>query len=247
MLLDGREIADFIKQRHYQQSEELAFTPHLAIVGDDSPYVRAKQHYGEDIGLEVARHPFSERVITELNRDSGVTGIIVQLPLPPGVDTEETLDQIAAAKDVDGLRHDSRFEPATPKGIIWLLASYGVEIRSRRAAVVGQGRLVGAPLSEMLENSGADVVPCDIDTPNLLAQTRRADIVVSATGQKHLIQPGMVKRGAVLIDCGSPDPEIDPLLLEDESLRISPVPGGVGPMTVAALFDNLLIAAQRER
>lgn len=248
VILDGREIADYIKQRHYQQVRRLKVRPTLVIVqvGEDeatAKYIRQKQKYGEDTGVAVEHHQVAAgelaELIKKLNQNTAVTGIIVQLPLPD----ESVLEQIDPSKDVDGLRSDSKFEPATAKGILWLLSSYQIETKDQTVAVVGQGQLVGEPVSRLLEQNGLQVIRCDIDTPDLKKQTLKADIVISATGQKHLIKPGMVKQGAVVIDAGSPEPEVDPRLREDDSLKISPVPGGVGPMTVASLFDNLLIAA----
>ena len=239
MLLDGGEVAGFIKQRHFEQMRSLQQEPHLAIVGHDSPYVRAKQRYGQDIGVRVSVHLPQAPTVAELSADAAVTGIIVQLPTP---EEDELIELIAPLKDVDGLRGDSPYDPATPKGIMWLLGSYGIKVRGLTAVVVGQGRLVGEPLSFMFEDSGAEVVACDIDTPDLKRETLKADILVTATGQPQLIKPDMVKPGAVVVDCGSPKPEADSALL-DEDVKITPVPGGVGPMTVAALFDNLMLAA----
>jgi methylenetetrahydrofolate dehydrogenase (NADP+)/methenyltetrahydrofolate cyclohydrolase len=125
-----------------------------------------------------------------------------------------------------------------------LLAAYNVDLQGR-IVVVGQGRLVGKPLADRLEVSGHDVVRCDVHTKDLRAETIQADILFTGTGQEHLIKPDMVKDGAVVVDTGSPRNEIDPALYDRDDLTITPNPGGVGPMTVASLFDNLLIAAQR--
>ena len=247
MLLEGRELAGFIKQRHYQQVRALGFAPHLAIASlapdaSSNTYMRIKQKYGEDIGAQVSLQPLAE--LEQLNSSSAVHGIIIQLPLPKTEDTDETISRIDRLKDVDGLRPDSPYDPATPKGIMWLLGSHGIKVKGLTAVVVGQGRLVGEPMAQILEDSGAEVVPCDIQTEDLAEQILRADLVIMATGQKHLLKPQMVKKDAVIIDAGSPWPEVDPVLLDTPGLKITPNPGGVGPMTVAALFDNLLLAAQ---
>lgn len=253
-LLDGREIAAYIKERHFNQVRSLGAAPRLAIVhATDDPatriYVRTKQRYGADIGVEVLEVAVTAGeiapTIQRLNADPGTGGIIVQLPLPGSIDSQAVLESIAASKDVDGLRADTEYDPATPKGIMWLLAAYGVQLKDRLVAVIGRGKLIGVPITRMLEAAGAKVTGCNRTTPDLKAQTLKADILVVATGQKYLLTPDMVKPGAIVIDCGSPDPEIDPALFEDESLMLTPNPGGVGPMTVAALFDNLLIAASK--
>lgn len=259
MILDGLELAGFIKQRHYDQVRALRAAPKLLIIsaGDDAAtkkYIRAKERYGFDIGAVVehwgmhAAAPEQNRQLVEgLVKQEDTHGVIIQLPLPEAIDEEEYINLIPVSKDVDGLRPDSNFDPATPKGIMWLLGSYDIKPRGKTAVVVGQGRLVGEPISRMLEDSGAEVIVCDEDTEDLAAETLQGDIIVMATGQKHLLKPGMVKPGAAIVDAGSPWPEVDPELLETPGLKITPNPGGVGPMTVAALFDNLLLAAQRAK
>ncbi len=251
-LLAGRDIAEFIAQRHTTLVAGMATAPHLAIVrmGKDAGtdvYLRVKSHYGESIGVKVsvfAETPDSilER-IHHLNLDPGVTGIIVQLPLGDPKMVGPALEAVALEKDVDGLAPGTSFEAATPKAALWLLAAHNVDLKGR-IVVIGQGRLVGKPLADRLEASGHDVVRCDVHTKNLAAQTREADIIFTCTGQSHLIKPDMVKPGAVLVDTGSPKSELDPSVYTRDDLIITPNPGGIGPMTVVSLFDNLLIAAQ---
>lgn len=244
MILDGRDIADYIKQRHHEQVRKLHPAPVLAIVtaGSDpatQKYLAAKQRYGQDIGVRVDIVEIqSEGQVREIRAD----GIIVQLPLGD-LDADKAISYIADRQDIDGLKPNSQFQPATVKAILWLLAAYQIDWKNKIVAVIGQGRLVGKPLTEALRGSGAQVLTADERTENLQGLCLQADIVVSATGQAGLIKPGMVKAGAVVVDCGSPEPEVDPVLLKDASLKITPVPGGVGPMTVACLYDNLLIAA----
>lgn len=253
MILSGLDIADYIKRRHYEQLRGKR-TPVLAIVNtNDDPatarYLRAKQQYGEDIGAEVQVHAVKmseiEAVIKRLNADESVGGIIVQLPLAEPEMTDQILDMIEPAKDIDGLGKGSKFDPATPTAILWLLAGYSIDPKRQTVTVVGQGRLVGKPLTKMLKDLGAIVLTADEHTQNLPAVTMQADVVVLASGQKHILKAGMLKAGAVIVDCGSPSPEADPGLLADDSLKITPVPGGVGPMTVAALFENLLLASRK--
>ena len=250
-LLDGKAAASFIKERHASQVASLEHPPKMAIIrskdneaGDR--YLKMKQQYGKDIGVPVDLYVETKDTILDridqLNHDNSVTGIIVQLPLTDREMTDEALASIDVSKDVDGLSPGSKFEQATPKAVLWLLASYNVDLAGH-IVVVGQGRLVGKPLADRLESSGHSVTRCDINTKDLRAETLKADILFTGTGQKYLIQPDMVKTGAVLVDTGSPNNEFDPSLYDRPDLTITPNPGGVGPMTVASLFDNLLIAA----
>jgi methylenetetrahydrofolate dehydrogenase (NADP+)/methenyltetrahydrofolate cyclohydrolase len=252
-LLGGRDIAGFIAERHAQAVAGMDRPPRLAIIrskdneaGDR--YLKMKRKYGEDIGAVVDLYVETGDTIldriAQLNADAGVTGIIIQLPLTGAAEvTDQALEAIAPAKDIDGLGPNSPYEVATPKASLWLLAAHNVDLKGR-IVVVGQGRLVGKPLADRLEASGHDVVRCDINTKDLKAETIQADILFTGTGQQHLIKPDMVKTGAVLVDTGSPRSEFDPALYERADLTLTPNPGGVGPMTVVSLFDNLLIAAQ---
>lgn len=252
MLLSGKDLADYIKQRHYQQVRGFSVPPRLAIIHASSDsatdsYLMAKQAYGEDIGASVDVHrPKPEtaviiQLIKKLNQDHSTTGIIVQLPLPDEVDTDAVLDSVDPVKDIDGLGTKSKFDPATPTGILWLLAGYNIDYKDKIVAVVGQGRLVGAPLSRMLKASGAKVIPLDEDSKDLREQVKSADIVITAAGQPDLITPAMVHSGQVIIDAGG---DVDPEVQNLPDVKITPAIGGVGPMTVAALYDNLLHAVQ---
>jgi methylenetetrahydrofolate dehydrogenase (NADP+)/methenyltetrahydrofolate cyclohydrolase len=252
-LLNGRDVAAFIQERHIHQVQGMEQPPRLAIIrsadneaGDR--YLKMKQRYGHEIGAEVDLYVeegqgILDRIAT-LAEDKSVTGILIQLPLTDADMTDAALAALPPDKDIDGLGAHSPYEAATPKAALWLLAAYNVDLHGR-IVVVGQGRLVGKPLADRLEASGHDVVRCDINTADLSAETRQADILFTGTGQEHLIKPDMVKEGAVVVDTGSPRNELDPALYDRDDLTITPNPGGVGPMTVASLFDNLLIAAQR--
>lgn len=255
-LLNGQEVAEFIKQRHYQQVRGLQAAPKLAIVrmGNDpatSKYLAKKSEYGSDIGALV--QVFAETAETildrihQLNTDSDVTGIIVQLPLSNAKITDQALAAVLPAKDVDGLAPKTLFETATPKAIVWLLSAYNVELKGNKIAVVGQGRLVGKPLADRLEASGLDVERLDIHSKNIKKTISMAHIVICATGRAGLIKAQDLQAGAVVVDAGSPAGEVDKSVWQRNDLVITPNPGGVGPMTVAALFDNLLIAAQNAK
>ncbi len=254
-LLAGSDLADFIKQRHASMVPSLETVPRLAIIRSRDNeagdlYLKMKRAYGQDIGAIVDLYVETSATIIDrissLNADPAVTGIIVQLPLTDADITEAALAAIDPAKDVDGLAPGTSFEAATPKAVLWLLAAYNVDLAGH-IVVVGQGRLVGKPLADRLEASGRNIVRCDIHTKDLKAETLQADIIFTGTGQEHLIKPDMVKPGAVVVDTGSPRYELDPALYRRNDLTITPNPGGVGPMTVVSLFDNLIIAAQQKR
>jgi methylenetetrahydrofolate dehydrogenase (NADP+)/methenyltetrahydrofolate cyclohydrolase len=259
-LLDGRELAGFIKQRHFKAVSAMAKRPGLAIIaaGTDPAslsYVRTKERYGADIGVRVEVHQVKGGeaelldLIERLNRDDGVTGIIVQLPLPDQSITDRVIAAIEPVKDVDGLGPHAKFDPATPLGILWLLASNNIELKDKEILLVGHGRLVGRPLERMLKASGLKPKVADIETKDLQAAVKAADIVISATGRPLLIEPAMLKPGAVVVDAGIAKidgeltGDVDPRVYEMDDVTVTPVPGGVGPMTVAALFDNLIRAA----
>ena len=263
-ILNGADVVDFIKERQAKQVRNLRQTwniePRLAIVQTvDNPvidtYVRLKQRYAEDILVECEHHKVAQEAvlatIDELNVRDDVHGIIVQLPLADPAQTDEALQRIDPAKDVDGLGVDPAFDPATPMAIGWLLASYGVELANRQIAIVGNGRLVGAPLAKMWRECGYNVTVFDQASGDITQELNRYDIIVTATGVPGLIMSDMVKIGAVIVDAGTASEQgvirgdVAPVVRERDDLTITPVKGGVGPLTVAALIDNVITAARR--
>lgn len=262
-LLNGRELADFIKLRQAQQARGLTqahgIIPKLAIVQvKQDPvidtYVRLKKQYGADLGIEVeSHHPLQQEVpavIQALNSDESVHGIIVQLPLSDPDQTDEIVNLVAPEKDVDALGRDAIFEPATPMAIMWLLAGYNVDLRGKKVLLIGRGKLVGAPLEKMLKDSEVDVAVADRSTENLAEETLNADVIVTATGSPAILYPDMIKEGAVVVDAGVASEDgktvgdVAPELYDRDDLTITPAKGGVGPLTVCALFDNVLRAAR---
>ncbi len=260
-ILNGTELAGYIKERHSQQVRALRaakIVPKLAIVQvKDDPvintYVRLKQRYGADIGAEVDVYKIDQsqaaELLNKLSIDSGVHGIIVQLPLTDISQTDELLNLVPAAKDVDGLGKRPIFDPATPMAILWLLNGYNVDLRDKKILLVGHGKLVGTPLSRMLVKSQLDVSVADEHTRDLAAKTEEADIIISATGAPGLLTSDMIGQGAVVVDAGvaGEDGQTVGDLADDVytrgDLTITPKKGGVGPLTVCALFDNLIRAA----
>jgi methylenetetrahydrofolate dehydrogenase (NADP+)/methenyltetrahydrofolate cyclohydrolase len=196
-----------------------------------------------------------------LNNDTRVHGILVQLPLSPGFALERVLEAIAPAKDVDGFHPTNmgllaignpRFVPCTPLGVMKILEHEGVGLQGRHAVVVGRSNIVGKPVALLLLQKGATVTICNSRTPDLRAMTLQADILVAAAGKPNLVTAGMVKPGAVVIDVGinrladgklAGDVDFQGLL--GTASCITPVPGGVGPMTIAMLLENMVMSAER--
>ena len=253
---NGRELAGYVKERQARQVKALRSRKKrakLAIFYDnDSPviakYMSLKQRYGEDIGVAVDVMKITpENAETELKRaaeDEAVTGIIVQLPLAEC--DMKILDLIPLKKDVDGLRGES--DTATAMAIHWLLTGYGVELTEKKLAIVGHGKLVGAPLERMWRESGYDVTVFDRGSDlNLLSDY---DVVVTATGVPGLIKTTMLKYGAVVVDAGTASEggvikgDLDDAARERDDLTLTPKIGGVGPLTVAMLFERVLQATE---
>ncbi len=260
--MNGIEIAGFVKERQAKQVRALRQAHHvfpkLAIVQTiNDPvidtYVRLKTRYGADIQVEVEPHKVDQAdliaTITTLNNDPTVHGIIVQLPLADQTQTQEAVDLVAPEKDVDGLGKDAILDPATPLAINWLLAGYNVALEAKKIAIVGNGRLVGQPLARMWQSSGYNVTVFDTSVTDLSAHLRDSDIIVTATGVPGLIKSNDIKIGAVVVDAGTAAEhgKIIGDLADDvrqrDDLTITPNRGGVGPLTVVALFDNVIRAA----
>lgn len=254
----------FIKERQAKQVRNLRQSwqtvPCLAVVqtADDpviDTYVRLKRSYAEDILIEFEHHKTSQESVAEtiksLNERDDVTGIIVQLPLADMTGVDQVLNLVSPEKDVDGLRDDSPFDPATPIAINWLLAAHDVELAGKSIAVIGRGRLVGGPLVRMWQESGLDVTTYDRNSGDLTSALTGHDVIVSAAGSPGLVTSGMVKSGAALIDAGTTAEnntvigDVAPEVRLRDDVIITPEKGGVGPLTVAALFDNVILAARR--
>ena len=257
--LNGLELAGFIKERQAKQVRALRqawhINPRLAIITDvENPvietYMRLKQRYGADILIDVEIHRVPAggalEVIQELNNRDDVQGIILQLPISNSEQTEELLESIREDKDVDGLRKKAIFQAATPTAISWLLAGYGVDLKGKKVAIVGRGRLVGAPLEKMWLKSGVDVTV--FEKGDDLSQLINYDIIVSATGVPGLIKSQMIKAKTVVVDAGTASEngkivgDVSEEVRQRNDVIITPKKGGVGPLTVSALFDNVITA-----
>jgi methylenetetrahydrofolate dehydrogenase (NADP+) / methenyltetrahydrofolate cyclohydrolase len=268
-LIDGRAHARAIREelklaveRHPDQRP-----PGITViqVGDDlasTTYVRGKARAAEEVGFKSAIEHLHDISQTDLNRriralanDPTIDGILVQMPLPDGLDADEALEQIPPHKDVDGLhpynagrlaQGNPTFIPATPLGVLELLRREGIDPTGKRAVVVGRSRLVGRPLALLLLQNHSTVTIAHSHTVDLPSIIRTADILVAATGKRGLITGDHVKPGAIVIDVGiTRDPEtgkltgdVDRASVEAVAQALTPVPGGVGPMTVAMLLVN---------
>jgi len=263
-VLNGRELADFVKERQAKQVRALrqahAIEPKLAIVVTvDDPvietYVRLKRNYGADIQIDVDIHRVDQAevpaLLHKLNADPSVHGIIVQLPIEDPYKTDEIVNLVAPAKDVDALGKDATFQPATPMAILWLLAGYNVDLAGKKVVLVGRGKLVGAPLEKLLQSMEVDVEVVGREAQDLSEHTQNADIIITATGSPAIIYSDMIKQGAVVVDAGvaSESGKTVGDLADDvysrDDLTITPQKGGVGPLTVCALFDNVIRAARQ--
>lgn len=276
-ILDGQALAKKIRENIKDEITKLINIgnrpPGLAVVlvGDDPAsqlYVSMKEKACKQVGMYSKKILLPSHIseselldnIYELNDDSNIDGILVQLPLPGGLNEHVINENIRVDKDVDGFSPINfgklhlgidGFEPCTPKGIIRLLKEYGIEIEGKHAVVVGRSNILGKPMAALLLRENATVTICHSKTSNLSDYTLSADILVSAVGKPHIIKGDMVKEGAVVVDAGTA--KIDGKLYGDcayEDMRekvswITPVPGGVGPMTIAMLLENTMEAYKR--
>ena len=276
--LDGKTISQKIKEGLKKEVEELkknGIVPKLAVImiGDDPSskiYVRNKSIACEQLGIEYEEYLLEENttmkelleLIDKLNKDSSVNGILLQSPIPKGLDINEAFKSIDPKKDVDGfnpinvgklcLGQDS-FISCTPYGIIKLLEEYGIQIEGKDAVVVGRSNIVGKPMMQCLLNKNATVTICHSKTIKLERVTKKADILVVAVGKPKFITADMVKEGAIVVDVGINREEdgkicgdVDFEEVSKVAAYITPVPGGVGPMTIAMLMNNIVKAAKMQ-
>jgi methylenetetrahydrofolate dehydrogenase (NADP+)/methenyltetrahydrofolate cyclohydrolase len=261
-LLNSAELVSVIKERHAQEVNKLlreGIHPKLAIiqVNEDtviSTYVRLKRKYGADIGVGVDIYTPKQaevpKLIEKLNKDITVHGMIVQLPLVDPNQTDEIVNLIDPKKDVDALGQDAPLDPATPTAILWLLQGYDIDLKDKEVVIIGRGKLVGAPLKNMLERDGIHPQIGHRGVEDLRAMTLAADVIVAAANSPGILKSDMVKSGAVVVDAGTANEEgktvgnAAPELYERDDITITPTRGGVGPLTVCALFENVIRAAE---
>ena len=253
--LSGRDLADFVKERQAHQVASLEHQPKLLIIRDsDNPvitkYVNLKIRYGEDIGIAVEDYHAKSSAdiaakITTANQDPSTHGIILQLPILEKDHTDELCNLIAPAKDVDGLGENAAYDSATATAILWLLAGYDIKLANQKIAIVGRGKLVGTPLYRIFTSSHYDVTLFHRGSD--LTNLKNFDIIISATGAPGLISSDFISPGATLVDAGTASEngiikgDLSPELYSRTDLTaITPVIGGVGPLTIACLFDHVI-------
>ena len=276
-IMDGKALSLKLKEQMKQRIEQLkqqGINPKLVVVlvGDNSAsqvYVRNKHKSCGEVGIESEVITMPEQtsqqelleVVERLNQDETVDGILVQLPLPKQIDEKTVLRSLLPEKDVDGFHPvnvgllsigDECFAPATPSGIIAMFQEYGINIAGKNCVVIGRSNIVGKPMAALLLKNNATVTICHSKTEDLASYTRRADVVIVATGRRHTLTADMVKEGAVVVDVGMNRNEqgklcgdVDYEEVKEKASFITPVPGGVGPMTITELLENTIQAAQR--
>ena len=268
-IMDGKNLSNIIKDDLRKEISMYVQTPILAVItiGDveaSKVYVNNKRKSCEQVGISFMHFDYLSEVkesvvinkIKELNKDVSVNGIIVQLPIPDHFNVDKIINTIDVSKDVDGLTNESKIRrmnnkssliPCTTKGILELLDYYKINIESKRVVVVGRSELVGTPTYQECLKRNATVTICHSKTIDLGSITKEADILIVATGHKYLIDKNMIKEGCVIIDVGiSRDNgklygDVNPNV-SDKCSYLTPVPGGVGPMTVVMLLKNTFIA-----
>jgi methylenetetrahydrofolate dehydrogenase (NADP+)/methenyltetrahydrofolate cyclohydrolase len=275
-ILDGRALAASLRAYILARAQTLPYRPGLAVVlvGEDpasTVYVRSKDRAAREAGLDArtirlpadTTQPDLLAVVQQLNDDPSVDGILVQLPLPPHIAARAVIEAIDPAKDVDGFHplNVGRLQdnlpvltPCTPRGCMKLLTLSGVNLAGARAVVLGRSSIVGRPVAALLLAQNATVTIAHSRTRDLPAECRRADVVVAAVGRPEMVRGDWISPGAIVIDVGInrlPDGRLVGDVATDECLphsgAITPVPGGVGPLTIACLLENTLLAAEARR
>ena len=263
MILLGKPVVAKIYQNLENDIRELRekkVVPSLGVVlvGEDPAslsYVKMKEKIANRLGIDfqlfhlpgIVPEKTVENLIQDLNLNKYISGIIIQLPLPDNFKTEKILKKVLSAKDIDGFY--GNFHPPTAQAILEILKFYGISLKDKKIVIVGHGRLVGKPLKKILVSQSLKPIICDFKTTNLKTLTKSADIIITATGVPALIKPDMVNKNAVIIDAGAAEAggkiagDVDPIVYT-KIKAYSPVPGGVGPVTVAMLMKNVVEAAK---
>lgn len=261
--LFGPPVAEKIYNGIKKELAKNKLKPFLAVilVGENPEslvYIRAKEKIALRLGIGFRLYHFSQIVpqneiiylLEQLNNDKSISGIIVQLPLPPKFNTQEMLDSISPQKDIDGF--SGNFSSPAAAAIINILKYYDIDLSDKKIVLLGHGRLVGQPLEKFFQKKGINVQVCDKETQHLEHFTKNADLLISATGRAGLIRSEMIKKGAIIIDAGTAEiggkisGDVDKSVYA-KTAAITPVPGGVGPVTVACLMENLVAAVKRQK
>ncbi len=260
-VLDGKQLAEYIEQRQAKQIRSMQHSkivPTLKVIHTlDDPvinkYIALKKSYADDIGAKVESELVDSAnllsAIEAANTNESIHGIIVQLPIADQSLTDQALNTVNKDKDVDGLGNSSNFDPVTPTAILWLLAGYNVSLQGKKITVIGQGRLVGKHLTNVLTEMEYEPQVIDINTPNPKEICLSSDIVVSAVGKPGLVKGDWLQPKAVVVDAGTTSEggkilgDLHQSVYARNDLIVTPKIGGVGPLTIAVLFENLITAA----
>lgn len=270
-ILDGKKIANKIRGELAKKVKENELKPNLAVIlcGNNEAskiYVNIKSRYCKEVGIDFQEYYLSEDVsekellelIEKLNNDKNINGILVQYPVPKQIDLQKVANKILPEKDVDGFNPynigllnigNPNFIPCTPYGIMKLFEEYNIDLVGKKVVIIGRSNVVGKPMAECLLNAGSTVTVCHTKTKDLKAELLNADIIISSAGKRNLVTADMVKDGAIVIDVGTNRDEngkicgdVDYENVKNKASYITPNPGGVGPMTVAMLLNNVVKA-----
>ncbi|WP_426709988.1 bifunctional methylenetetrahydrofolate dehydrogenase/methenyltetrahydrofolate cyclohydrolase FolD [Cetobacterium sp. SF1] len=273
----SQKIKNLIKDEVENIKEKIGKIPGLAViqVGDNAAskvYVNSKVKQCLEIGIESKKYHLEENItedillelIDVLNKDETIDGILVQLPLPKHIDEKKIMEKISINKDVDGFKAENvgkvllgdktALVSCTPLGVLTLLKEYKIELEGKDVVIIGRSNIVGKPMAALLINEGSTVTICHSKTKNLVEKTKMADILIVAVGKENLINKEMIKDGAIIVDVGinrtkegKLTGDVDFENVKDNVSYITPVPGGVGPMTIATLLNNTLVAFKRNK
>lgn len=274
IIIDGKEVANKIKEQLKEEIINLGVTPGLAVINvGDNPasniYIKLKRKVCEEIGIYVEEYLFDDTITQEelinlierLNKNEKIHGILVQTPVPYHINVLKLFEKIAPEKDIDGFnpinvgklaQGMSDFAPCTPLGIMHLLEEYKIEIEGKNCVVIGRSNIVGRPMAQLLINANGTVTVCHSKTKNLAEITKNADILIVAIGKPNFIKADMLKEGVVIIDVGINRRDDSKKIVGDVDFEdvkekcsyITPVPGGVGPMTIITLMENIVKACK---
>ena len=269
-IIDGKALAAKVREEVAASVAELGHVGLATVLVGDDPashvYIRHKQKAATDVGIDARDHRLPAGTsqddllafVAELNADDDVDGLLVQLPLPDHIDEHTVIEALDPAKDIDGIHPYNAgrlmmgrpgLVPGTPRGVMRMLEEYEIPLEGADAVVIGRSNIVGRPMAQLLLHANATVTVCHSRTRDLAAHTRGADVLVAAVGRLHMVEPEMVKPGSTVIDVGMNRTDtglfgdVDPAAAE-RAAYITPVPGGVGPMTIAMVLQNTVTAAR---
>jgi methylenetetrahydrofolate dehydrogenase (NADP+) / methenyltetrahydrofolate cyclohydrolase len=272
-LIDGKALAARVREEVAASVAELGHVGLATVLVGDDPashvYIRHKQTAATAVGIDARDHRLPVETsqddllafIAELNADDEVDGLLVQLPLPGHIDEQAVIEALDPAKDIDGIHPYNAgrllmgrpaLVPGTPRGVMRMLEEYKVQLEGVNAVVIGRSNIVGRPMAQLLLHENATVTVCHSRTRDLAAHTLAADVLVAAVGRLHMVKPDMIKPGSTVIDVGMNRTDdglfgdVDPAAAERAAF-ITPVPGGVGPMTIAMVLQNTVTAARARR